>query len=186
MNQKLKNIKIAILATDGFEQSELALPKKAIEEAGGEVIIVSPSQGKIRGWKAKDWGDEFPVDLDLSEAKAVEFDGLMLPGGVMSPDTLRINPDAINFVKSFLNSDKPIAAICHGPWTLINANGVKGKTLTSYLSIKTDLINAGANWIDKDVVIDDKLITSRKPEDLPAFNAAIIELFSKSRQVAKK
>ncbi len=185
MDQKLKNIKIAILATDGFEQSELALPKKAIEDAGGEAVIVSPSKGKIKGWKDKNWGDEFPVDLELKQAKAEEFDALLLPGGVINPDTLRMDPEAINFVKGFLNSDKPIAAICHGPLTLINANGVKGKNLTSYLSIKIDLVNAGANWIDKEVVIDDKLITSRKPEDLPAFNAAFIELFSKSRQVAR-
>ncbi len=186
MDQKLKNIKIAILATDGFEQSELALPKKAIEEAGGEVLIVSLSKGKIKGWKDKNWGDEFSVDLDLTEAKAVDFDALHLPGGVINPDILRMDPEAINFVKSFLDANKPISAICHGPWTLINANGVKGKTLTSYMSIKMDLINAGATWVDKAVVVDDKLITSRKPEDLPAFNAAIIDVFSKSGMTAKK
>lgn len=182
----LKNIRVAILATDGFEQSELAEPKKAIENAGGEAIIVSPTKGKIKGWKDKNWGDEFSVGLPLENAKAEDFDALLLPGGVMNPDTLRMNSDAINFVKSFINSDKPIAAICHGPWTLINANGVKGKTMTSYMSIKTDLINAGAKWVDKEVVVDGNLITSRKPEDLPAFNAAIIELFSKSRLLGKK
>lgn len=185
MNKNLKNIKVAILATNGFEQSELAEPKKAIENAGGETTIVSLATGKIKGWKEKNWGDEFPVGLSVENANAEDFDALLLPGGVMNPDTLRTNPDVINFVKSFISADKPIAAICHGPWTLINANGVKGKTMTSYMSIKTDLINAGANWVDKEVVIDGHLITSRKPSDLPAFNAAILDLFSKSQLAGK-
>jgi protease I len=174
----IKGLKVAILVADGFEQSELAEPKKALEEAGAETYVVSPVKGKVKGWKGKDWADDVPVDLDLGKAKAEDFDALLLPGGVINPDTLRINPTAIEFIKGFVKTHKPIAAICHGPWTLINAEAVKGKTITSWPSIKTDLINAGAKWVDKEVAIDDQLVTSRKPDDIPAFNKAIIELFS--------
>lgn len=176
---KLEGIKVAILVADGFEQSELAEPKKALEEAGAKTFIVSPVKGKVKGWKAKNWGDEFPVDKELSQANADEFDALLLPGGVSNPDTLRMTPEAVNFVKKFAEAHKPIGAICHGPWTLINAEAVRGKTLTSYQSIKMDLINAGARWVDQEVVIDGNLVTSRKPDDIPAFNNAIIDLFSR-------
>lgn len=180
MEANLKGLKVAILVANGFEQSELAEPKKALDQAGAQTIIVSPVKGKVKGWKSKDWGDEFPVDKELSQARAENFDALLLPGGVMSPDTLRMNPEAVNFVKEFVKSHKPIAAICHGPWTLINAEAVKGKTITSWPSIKTDLINAGAKWIDSEVAKDNNLVTSRKPDDIPAFNKAMIELFSQS------
>ena len=179
MENKLKGIKVAILVADGFEQSELVEPKKALEQAGAETFIVSPMKGKVKGWKAKNWGDEFPVDRELNNVQAEEFDALLLPGGVANPDTLRGNPAAIEFIKEFVNENKPIAAICHGPWTLINAGAVKGKTLTSWPSIKQDLMNAGANWVDKEVVKEGNLVTSRKPDDIPAFNAAIIEIFAK-------
>lgn len=178
MEHKVKGLRVAILVADGFEQSEMTEPKKALEMAGAKTTIVSPVKGKVKGWKAKNWGDEFPVDKELSAAKAEEFDALLLPGGVTNPDTLRMNPSAIEFIKGFVKSSKPIAAICHGPWTLINAEAVKGKTLTSWPSIKTDLINAGAKWVDKEVVKDENLVTSRKPEDIPAFNEAMLELFS--------
>jgi protease I len=176
--QKLNGLKVAILVADGFEQAEMTEPKKALEAAGAKTTIVSPSKGDVKGWKKKMWGDEFPVDKELDHANAEEFDALLLPGGVMNPDTLRMNPGAINFIKSFVKSHKPIGAICHGPWTLINADAVNGKTVTSWPSIKEDLINAGAKWIDKEVAKDDNLVTSRKPDDIPAFNAALIELFS--------
>ena len=175
MNSKLK---VAILVADGFEQSEMADPKKAFEQAGFETIIVSPVKGKVKGWKDKNWGDEFPVGLNLSEAHDNDFDALLLPGGVMNPDTLRMNEMAVNFIKGFLKANKPIAAICHGPWPLINALGIKGKTVTSYASIKQDLLNAGAKWVDKDVVVDGNLVTSRKPADIPVFCKAAIELFN--------
>lgn len=176
--ENIKGIKVAILVSDGFEQSEMTEPKKALDAAGAETKIVSPTKGKVKGWKMKNWGDEFPVDIALNQAKADEFDALLLPGGVMNPDTLRMNPEAVDFVKSFVKSQKPIAAICHGPWTLINAEGVKNKKLTSWASIKTDLINAGAKWVDEEVVKDGNLITSRKPDDIPAFNRAMIDLLS--------
>lgn len=185
MEQKLKGIKVAILVADGFEQSEMTEPRKALDQAGAKTTLVSPVKGKVKGWKAKNWGDEFPVDKELNQAKAEEFDALLLPGGVANPDTLRMNPAAINFIKSFVKDHKPIAAICHGPWTLINAEAVKGKIITSWPSIKIDLINAGAKWIDSEVAKDDNLVTSRKPEDIPAFNKAIIELFSQSDLIAR-
>ncbi len=153
-------------------------PKKAFEQAGAKTTIVSPVKGKVKGWKTKNWGDEFAVDTELSQANAEDFDALLLPGGVINPDTLRMNENAVNFVKKFVEAKKPIAAICHGPWTLINAQSVKGKKITSWPSIKTDLINAGANWVDEEVVVDGNLVTSRKPDDIPAFNKAAIELFS--------
>lgn len=186
MEQKLKGLKVAILVADGFEQSELAEPKKALEQAGAKTAIISPVKGKVKGWKLKNWGDEFPVDVELSQANSEEYDALLLPGGVINPDTLRLNAAAINFVKSFVKSRKPIGAICHGPWTLINAEAVKGKTMTSWPSIKTDLINAGAKWVDQEVAKDDNLVTSRKPDDIPAFNQAIIELISKTHALSKR
>lgn len=176
---KLKGIKVAILVADGFEQSEMVEPRKALDHAGAQTVLISPVKGKVKGWKDKNWGDAFPVDKELGQVKASEFDALLLPGGVASPDTLRMNDAAVNFVEEFVKAGKPIAAICHGPWTLINAEAVKGKTVTSWPSIKQDLINAGAKWVDQEVAQDGKLVTSRKPDDIPAFNKAIIELFAK-------
>jgi protease I len=173
--QILKGKKIAILATDGFEKSELFEPKKALEAAGAIVQVVSPQSGKIKSWDKKDWGKSVDVDLELSEASAADFDALMLPGGVMNPDSLRINEEAVSFVKAFAESGKPIGAICHGPWTLIEADFVRGKKMTSWPALKTDLQNAGAHWVDEEVVVDKGLVTSRKPDDLPAFNKKLIE-----------
>ncbi|MBA3815959.1 MAG: type 1 glutamine amidotransferase [Parachlamydiaceae bacterium] len=183
---QLKGLKVAILVADGFEQSEMAEPRRALDNAGALTFIISPVKGKVKGWKLKNWGDEFPVDKDLSHAHAEEYDALLLPGGVMNPDTLRMDPLAVSFVRSFVNAQKPIAAICHGPCLLINAEAVEGKTITSYPSIKTDLINAGAKWVDKEVAKDEHLITSRNPDDIPAFNTAMIQLFSQKKSPALK
>ncbi|MGC2449497.1 MAG: type 1 glutamine amidotransferase domain-containing protein [Candidatus Sulfotelmatobacter sp.] len=179
----LQGKKIAILATDGFEQVELLEPRKALDEAGAQTQVVSPKDGKIKGWNIKEWGKEVQVDIPLKSAKPEEFDALLLPGGVMNPDHLRMDPQAVEFVKHFTDEGKPVAAICHGPWTLIEAGAVRGKTMTSWPSLKTDLKNAGANWVDKEVVSDGTLVTSRKPDDIPAFNREMIRLFGQeSRQ----
>src|SRR5580698_3897345 len=170
MSQKLKGKKVAILATDGFEQVELTEPKKALEEAGATTQVISPRSGSIKGWKFTDWGETVKVDKPLDQAKVADYDALVLPGGVINPDHLRMEPKAVAFVKEFVQSGKPVAAICHGPWTLIEAGVVKGRTMTSWPSLKTDLKNAGANWVDKEVVLDSNFITSRKPDDLLAFN----------------
>ncbi len=181
MERTLKGRTVAILAADGFEQAELAEPKRALEEAGATTRIVSPSQGQVKGWNHTQWGDAFRVDVPLDAARAEEFDALVLPGGVMNPDKLRRNQRALSFVRSFFDSGKPVAAICHGPWTLIDAGVVKGRTLTSYESIQTDLKHAGANWVDREVVVDNGLVTSRKPDDIPAFNRKMIEEFAEGR-----
>jgi len=178
MEKKLDGLKVAILATDGFEQSELFKPKQALEEAGAQVSVVSPKSGEIKGWNEKDWGDTIKVDLTLDEANAADFDALELPGGVMNPDHLRVNEKAVNFVKSFFEAGKPVAAICHAPWTLINAEVVKGREMTSYHTIRKDLENAGAKWVDREVVVDNGLVTSRNPDDIPAFNQKMIEEFA--------
>lgn len=182
MSKELDGMKIAILVTDGFEQVEMTEPKKALEAAGAKVDIVSPNSDKVKGWQHTKWGDEFPVDVNLEEARADDYAALQLPGGVINPDKLRINDKAINFISQFVKAQKPIAAICHGPWTLINADGVRGRQMTSWPSLKLDLINAGANWVDQEVVRDGKLVTSRKPDDIPAFNKKMIELFSESKK----
>jgi protease I len=186
MDLKLKGKKIAILVADGFEQVELTEPKKALEEAGAETQIVSPMDKKVKGWNHTEWGDEFQVDLPLSKANADNFDALLLPGGVMNPDKLRRNEQALQFVRSFFNSGKPVAAICHGPWTLIDAGVVKGRKVTSYETIQTDLKNAGAEWSDQEVVTDNGLITSRKPDDIPAFNKKIIEEFAEGQHRSQR
>ena len=180
MANTLQGKKIAILATDGFEQSELTEPRQALQEAGAETQVVSPNQGKIKGWNHKDWGDEVSVDLALKSANPSEFDALLLPGGVMNPDQLRMNPDAVKFVRHFFDAGKPIAAICHGPWMLVEADIVRGRTVTSWPSLKTDIRNAGGSWVDKEVVKDQQLVTSRKPDDIPAFNREMIALFAQS------
>ncbi|HEY0459021.1 MAG TPA: type 1 glutamine amidotransferase domain-containing protein [Pyrinomonadaceae bacterium] len=177
-NTKLDGVRVAILATDGFEQSELFEPKKALEEAGAEVSIVSLQTGEIKGWNHTNWGASIDVDLTVAEANADDFDALQLPGGVMNPDKLRMNEQAVNFVKAFFDAGKPVGAICHAPWTLIEAGVVSGKTVTSWASLRTDLENAGATWVDEEVVTDNGLVTSRKPDDIPAFNEKIIEEFA--------
>jgi protease I len=175
----LKGKKIAILATDGFEQVELTEPRKALDDAGATTIVVSPNDGEIKGWQHIDWGDKVKVDKSLADANPNEFDALVLPGGVMNPDHLRMDPAAVNFVKQFVASGKTVAAICHGVWTLLETGALKGKTVTSWPSLKTDLRNAGANWVDQQVVTDGQFIFSRKPDDIPAFSKAIIEQVSK-------
>jgi protease I len=175
MADQLKGKRVAALATNGFEQDELIKPRAALQAAGATVDIVSPESGKIRGWKHTDWGDEVEVDRTLDQAKADEYDALLLPGGVMNPDRLRMNPKAVQFVKRFFDNGKPIAVICHGPWTLIEAGVVKGLRMTSWPSVKTDLTNAGATWVDQEVVVDRGIVSSRKPDDIPAFNRKMIE-----------
>jgi protease I len=181
MDRKLQGKKVAILVENGFEQVELTEPKKALEEAGATTMVVSPREGKVKGWQHTEWGDEFTVDVPLSNANARDFDALLLPGGVMNPDKLRMNREAVSFVRDFFNSNKPVAAICHGPWTLIEAGVVRGRKLTSYTSIQTDLKNAGAEWVDQEVVTDNGLVTSRKPDDIPAFNRKMVEEFAEGR-----
>src|SRR3984957_1765372 len=176
--QTLKGLKVAILATDGFEQVELTEPRKALDQAGAETRVVSPKAGRIRGWKFTDWGDEVRVDTPLDQAKPEDFDGLLLPGGVMNPDSLRMQPKAVAFAKAFFDAGKPFAAICHGPWTVIEAGAARGRQMTSWPSIKADLRNAGADWVDKEVVVDSNLVTSRKPDDIPAFNREVVKLFA--------
>ncbi|MFP9100225.1 type 1 glutamine amidotransferase domain-containing protein [Flavobacterium sp. RHBU_24] len=167
--------KIAILATHGFEESELKSPKEYIEQQGWTAEIISPESGTIKSWAEKNWGQEYPVDLTIADANASDYDALVLPGGVINPDKLRTNNEALAFVKAFFDQKKPVATICHGPWTLINAGVVDGRRVTSVKSISQDLINAGANWVDEEVVVDQGLVTSRTPEDLPAFNKKLVE-----------
>ena len=171
----LSSKRVAIVATDGFEQSELVEPKKALEAAGATTEVISLKAGRIRGWASKDWGDEVAVDAVIDDASADDYDALVLPGGVMNPDKLRTNDAVLAFVRAFFEQGKPVGAICHGPWTLINAGVVKGRHLTSWPSLQLDLQNAGAMWTDEEVVSQNGLVTSRKPDDLPAFNRKLIE-----------
>ena len=186
MTTELRNKRVAVLADNGFEQSELIEPKKALEQAGATADVISPQAGKVKGWKHTNWGDEVAVDRKLDDARPEEYDALLLPGGVMNPDKLRINPKAIAFIKHFVDSGKPIAAICHGPWPLIDAGAVRGRKVTSWPSLKTDLRNAGAEWVDQEVCVDNGLVTSRKPDDLPAFNRKMIEEFAEGRHSPDK
>jgi protease I len=174
---ELSGKKVAILVANGFEQVEMTEPRKALEEAGAGTDLVSPEQGRVRAWNFTEWGESFKVDVPLSQATPDDYDAILLPGGVMNPDTLRQNTQAVDFVRSFVDSGKPIASICHGPWTLIEANAVRGRKMTSYPSIKTDMKNAGANWVDQEVCTDDGIVTSRRPDDIPAFNRKMIEEF---------
>ena len=178
MERPLAGRKIAILLTDGFEQVEMVEPRKALENAGAETVLVSPREPEVQGWLHFEKGDRFRVDTPLHSARAGDYDALLLPGGVANPDQLRAIPEAVQFVRAFLNAKKPVAAICHGPWMLIEANGVKGHILTSWPSLKTDIQNAGGEWHDREVIADGGIVTSRKPEDLPAFNRAMVEEFS--------
>lgn len=175
MPSNLSGKKIAILATDGFEQVELTEPRKALDEAGAQTVVIAPKEGEIKGWNTKEWGESVSVDQTLEQASPEEFDALVLPGGVMNPDHLRMNSDAVDFVRDFAETGKPIAAICHGPWMLVEAGLVQGKTMTSWPSLHTDLANAGANWVDQEVVSDGQFITSRKPDDIPAFSRRLID-----------
>ena len=174
----LTGMKIAALMTEGFEQVEFTKPKQALEDAGATVHLISPKSGDVKAWDETDWGDSFPVDVTLSEAQPDEYDALLLPGGVMNPDKLRTEDKAVTFIQSFFDEQKPVAAICHAPAMLIEADVVQGKQLTSYPSLQTDLRNAGANWVDQQVVTDGNLVTSRKPDDIPAFNKAFIALIT--------
>ena len=176
----LKGKKVAILATDGFEQVELTEPRKALDAAGAKTQVVSPKSGKIRGWRFTDWGEEVAVDVPLDQAKVDDFDALMLPGGVMNPDKLRMQPKAVQFVRAFFDAGKPVAAICHAPWTIIEAGCAEGRQIASWPSLRTDLENAGATWEDREVCVDANLVTSRKPDDIPAFNREMLALFAKS------
>jgi protease I len=178
MNQPLRGKKIAFVVDDGFEQVELTEPKKAIEQAGAQAEIISPKSDKVHAWNHTEWGAQFRVDVPLEKANPADYDAVVLPGGVMNPDRLRRNQQVLRFVGAFAEAGKPMAAICHGPWTLIDAGVAKGRRLTSYESLQTDLKNAGAEWVDEEVVVDKNLVTSRKPSDIPAFNKAIIEFFA--------
>lgn len=181
MADELKGLKIAILVEEGFEQVELTEPRNALDAAGADTRIVSPKNGKVRAWKFTNWGEELPVDVKLDQARPQDFDALLLPGGVMNPDYLRTEPQAVAFAKAFFDAGKPVASICHGPWTIIETGAARGRRMTSWPSLKTDLRNAGAEWVDQQVVVDQNLVTSRKPDDIPAFNPEIIKLFAGAR-----
>ncbi len=179
MASTINGKKIAILATDGFEQAELTEPRKALDEAGATTVLISLKDGSIKGWNKQEWGESVHVDKTLGQVRPEEFDALLLPGGVMNPDNLRMDVKAVDFVRKFVASGKPVAAICHGPWMLAEVGAAKGRTVTSWPSIKTDLVNAGANWVDKEVALDGQFITSRKPDDIPAFSRALIDTVSR-------
>jgi len=185
-HNELKGKRVAILATDGVEEVELTEPRQALEQAGATTVVVAPSSGTssgkprrtIRAWRHDQWGSEIPVDLPVEEARADDFDALMLPGGVMNPDRLRMDARAVDFVRAFFLAAKPVAAICHAPWMLVEADVIRGRTLTSWPSLRTDIRNAGGDWVDRDVVTDEGLVTSRKPDDIPSFNRKMIEEFA--------
>ena len=178
MDKTLSGKTVAILVADGFEQVEMTEPRRALDAAGAKTQIVSPAGREVKGWKHTEWGDRFPVDVSLDEAQAGHFDALLLPGGVMNPDKLRQDPRAQRFVRAFFEAGKPVAAICHAPWTLIDAGVASGRRMTSFKSIRTDLKNAGANWVDQEVAVDQGLVTSRQPDDIPAFNRKMVEEFA--------
>ncbi len=178
MTSELNGKRVAILVADGFEQVEMTEPRKALQEAGAKADLISPAEGHVQGWNHHDKGDTFPVDVELDAANSMDYDALLLPGGALNPDKLRTIPEAVNFVRTFFEAGKPVAAICHGPWMLVEADVVRGRTVTSWPSVKTDLRNAGAKWVDTAVVTDHGLVTSRKPEDIPIFNRKMIEEFA--------
>jgi protease I len=185
-DKHLNGIKVAILATDGVEQVELLKPREALKNAGAETKVVSLKSGKIKGWDHTKWGEEIPVDIELSNANPQDFDALLLPGGVQNPDKLRTEPKAVQFVKSFFQSGKPVAAICHAPWMVLEAGEARGLRITSWPSLKTDLKNAGAEWVDEEMVRHKNVVSSRKPDDIPAFNRGMIELFSEAKSKTRK
>lgn len=178
MKKDLKDMRVAILVADGFEQSEMTEPQRALEEHGAITEIVSTGSGKVRAWKHNNWGDEFDIQKSLDVARSLDYNALLIPGGVMSPDKLRQNMDAVNLVRDFIESGKPVAAICHGPWMLVEAGACQNRTMTSYPSLRTDMENAGANWVDEVVVADEGIVTSRKPSDIPEFNKKMVEEFA--------
>ena len=181
----LSGFRVAILATDGFEQSELLEPRKALDAAGAATEVISPKNGDIRGWSHRDWADSVRVDQAVRNADPNEYDALVLPGGVMNPDALRIQSQAVSFVRSFFEAGKPVAAICHGPWTILETGAARGQRMTSWPSLRTDVTNAGGEWVDEEVVVDGNLVTSRKPDDLPAFNREMIALFARHHAKVK-
>ena len=186
--QTLSGLKVAILVTDGFEQVELFEPRKALHEAGAETRVVSPKsdRARVRGWNHTEWGEDVKVDVPLASARPQAFGALLLPGGVMNPDKLRMEPKAVKFVKSFFDAGKPVAVICHGPWMVIEAGAARGRRIASWPSLKTDLRNAGAEWVDEPVVVDGDLVSSRKPDDIPAFNRAMVEVFGRTRAQTRR
>jgi len=185
-DKQLDGLKVAILATDGVEQVELLKPREALNNAGAQTQVVSPKPGKIKGWNHTEWGEQIPVDLELTNANPNDFDALLLPGGVQNPDKLRMDPKAVQFVKAFFQARKPVAVICHGPWTILEAGQAEGLRITSWPSLKTDLKNAGANWVDEEMVRDGNVVSSRKPDDIPAFNRGMIELFAEAKSKSRK
>jgi protease I len=184
MAQNLKGVRVAILATDGFEQSELLEPRRALDEAGARTEVVSLKSGEIKGWNHKEWGETVAIDKTVDSVDAQNYDALLLPGGVMNPDSLRMDAKAVAFVKAFFDAKKPVGAICHGPWMLVEAGAVKGRTLTSWPSLKTDIQNAGGRWVDQEAAVDGNLVTSRNPKDIPAFNREIAKLFATAQHAA--
>ena len=180
-SETLNRLKVAILVTDGFEQVEMTEPRKALDAAGAETQLVSPKDGQVKAWKFTEWGDTFPVDMPLDSARPEDFDAILLPGGVINPDKLRTLPEAVAFAKAFFDAGKPEASVCHGPWTIIEAGAARGRRLTSWPSLKTDLKNAEAEWVSQQVVVDQGLVTSHKPDDIPAFNPEVIKLFVSAR-----
>ncbi|HET6362435.1 MAG TPA: type 1 glutamine amidotransferase domain-containing protein [Gemmatimonadota bacterium] len=184
MAKDLTGKRVAIVVANGFEQVEMTSPREALEEAGAETYLVSIEDSQVKGWKHTDWGDKFDVDVPIDEAAPEDYDALVLPGGVMNPDKLRRDERVLEFVRAFFEEGKPVASICHGPWTLIDAGVAEGRRMTSYPSIRKDLENAGVEWTDQEVVVDNGLVTSRKPEDLPAFNAKMIEEIAEGRHAA--
>ena len=180
MSKELQGLRVAILVTDGFEQVEMTKPREALQQAGAETHLIAPKPGEVQGMNHDKPGDKFAVDKTLDSVSAKDYDALLQPGGVANPDRLRMIPKAVTFVRDFSEQNKPIAAICHGPWLLVEADIVNGKTLTSWPSLKTDIRNAGGNWVDREVVTDGNLVTSRKPDDLPAFNQEMLKLFQAS------
>lgn len=177
----LDGVRVAILVTDGFEQVELTEPRKALDEAGAETHLVSPKPDRVKGWNFTEWGDTLPVDLPLAEARPDDFDAILLPGGVINPDTLRMDENAIAFAQSFLDAGKPVATICHGPWTLIETGKLRGRRMASWPSLQTDLEAQGVEWLDQEVVVDGNLVSSRMPDDIPAFNREMVALLGRSR-----
>jgi protease I len=184
-HESLKGLKVAILVEDGFERVELVDPRRALDQAGAETRIVSPRGERVRSWNFTDWSELFPVDVALADAQPNDFDALLLPGGVLNPDALRMQPKAVAFVKAFFDAGKPVAVICHGPWTVIEAGAARGRRIASWPSLQTDLRNAGAEWIDAEVVVDRNLVSSRQPDDIPAFTREMIKLFSRTREQAR-
>jgi protease I len=180
----LNGVRVAILVTDGFEQVELTEPRMALDEAGAETRLVSPKPDRVKAWKFTEWGDELPVDVPLAQARPEDFDAILLPGGVINPDNLRMDENAIAFAQTFLDGGKPVATICHGPWTLIETGKLKGRRMASWPSLQTDLEAQGVEWLDQEVVVDGNLVSSRMPDDIPAFNREMVALFGRSRAQA--